>query len=817
MRIRLYFFVLIILLVAQLPNTAVAETVDKKVYFYTGSDTNEIDGQLDSFNEIHRYEITPDASGEIAVYSISPVAKSSAYFYDENDKLVDLVRGPSVFTVTKGKTYALEIRGPINIDYPISYQYKIILPTDQPTWNQVYEPNDVKGLAYPLHSGETISGYIEDAYDRDVYKIKVEKPGELFAAIYGVPQTLDYTIRMQNEDGSMRYFDDSKTYGHAIDELLEPGTYYITVIPPNTNHSKDVDYKLQVSFPTNDEISSDAEGEPNNTRQQATELLPDVDYQASFINSFDVDWYKVSVLERTRVVLDTQNADFEIVNSNFYSSVSTDENYSYDGYLLPGTYYVKVKRKNDALKNGMYTIRRTDVPESDEWTNGKNPSFINFEQVYDGKMDYLHDIDFYSIPKVDRNGILQLRFRSNFNEQLDLRLTHYLQPTFVREEGDETVYTYLIKENIYPYILAVQSRNGEYGRDKDYKLKAIFQPYATVDQTYNNGKTVSGQTLPNVHIHFYTFNPLEAQEKLAGVGESDENGHFSVQIQGHEYSNYLRMRIDELQVLNGNTGENELFIPIKDVTIPTIKEVEEMSDHTNGMLGKGEPYSTITFTANSKIIATTTVKEDGTYFINYPIQKAGTIVSIQAKDHSGNVSPPIKVTVKDKTPPANPVKPYASDLEGKVTGKGEPGVAVLVYSMHPGKLIGSGTVSSNGSYVVQIPKQKAGTELYMRFKDKGGNYSGQTYLTVIDKTPPTFTMSKKIVKTKKWYMLSGKTQHHVEIEVRKGTKLIAHNWSSVRDAGFDLYIPPQKKGQIVTITAKDLAGNKSKPLSYKIN
>ncbi|MEH7454787.1 Ig-like domain-containing protein [Gottfriedia acidiceleris] len=817
MKTRFYLFVLIILFLAQIPNNAVAETVDKKVYSYTGNDTNEIDGQLNSFNEIHRYEITPETSGEIAVYSISPIAKSSAYFYDENDKLVDVVRNPSVFTVTKGKMYALEIRGPINIDYPITYQYKIILPTDQPTWNQVYEPNDVKGLAYPLQSGEAISGYIEDAYDRDVYKITVEKSGELFAAISGVPQTLDYRIRLQNEDGSKRYLDDSKTYGHAIDELVEPGTYYLTVTPVNSNHSDDVDYKLEVSFPTNDQVSPDSEGEPNNTRQQATELLPDVEYHASFTNSFDVDWYKVSVPERTRVVLDTQSADVEIVNSNFYSSVSTNENYPYDGYLLPGTYYVKVNRKNDAMKNGMYTIRRTDVPESDEWTNGKNPSFINFDQVYDGKMDYLHDLDFYSIPKVDRKGILQLRFRSNFKEQLDLRMTYYLQPTFVREEGDETVYTYFIKENIYPYKLTVQSPNGEYGRDKDYNLKATFQPYATVDQIYNNGKTVSGQTLPNVHIHFYTFNPLEAHEKLAGVGESDENGHFTDPIQGHEYSTYLRMRIDELQVLNGNTGENEQFTPIIDMTIPTIKEVEEMSDRTNGMLGKGEPYSTITFTANGKIIATTTVKEDETYFINYPIQKAGTIVSIQAKDHSGNVSPPIRVTVKDKTPPAKPVKPYASDFEGKVTGKGEPGVTVLVYSRHPEKLIGSDTVSSNGNYVVKIPKQKAGTELYLRFKDKGGNYSAPAYLIVIDKTPPTFTMSKKIVKTKKWYMLSGKTQHQVEIEVRKGSKLIAHNWSSVRDAGFNLYIPPQKKGQIVTIIAKDLAGNKSKPLSFKIN
>lgn len=817
MKNRFLLLILILLLIARIPSHALAETVEKKVYTYTANFTNEIGGQLDSFNEIHRYEITPDASGEIAVYSISQTDLSSAYFYDENNNLVDIVRDPSVFSVKKGKTYALEIRGPVNTVYPISYQYKIILPSDEPTWDRVFEPNDVKSLAYPINSGDTISGYIENASDRDVYKITVPKSGELFAAIYDFPKSLRLGLMLKNEDGSIRYIDDSKTYGNAIDELVEPGTYYLTVIPSNYDHSTDDDYKLHVSFPTSEELSKDIEGEPNNVRQQATDLLPDVDFQASFNNPIDVDWYKVSVPERTRVVLDVQSANIEIVNSDFYNSESTDEHYSYDGYLLPGTYYVKISRKNDAMTNGVYTIRRTDVPVSDEWTNGWNPSEINFDQVYDGKMDYLHDIDYYMLPKVNQKGILQLRFRSNFEEKLDLRLTYYLQPTFVRKEGDEMVYTYLIQNNLYWYNLAIQSRNGEYGHDKDYQLKATFQPYGTVEKTYNNSKTVNGKTLPNVHLHFYTSNPLEQQAKLAGVGESDDNGYFTVPIQGHEYGTSLIMRIDELQVLNGTTRESELFIPINDVTVPTIKEVEQITDRTSGMYGKGEPYSIITFSANNKTIVTTVVNSDGTYFVSYPKQKAGTVVSIQAKDHSGNVSPTIVQTVKDTTPPAKPVKPYATDFEGKVTGKGESGVTVQVYTRTNHKLIGSSTVSSNGSYTVKIPKQKAGTELYVRFKDKGGNYSEITIITVIDKTPPTFTMSKKIVKTKKCYILSGKTQQQVYFEVRKGTKVIARTGSRVKDGGFDLYIPPQKKGQIVIIIANDLAGNKTKPLSFKIN
>jgi cell wall-associated protease len=102
-------------------------------------------------------------------------------------------------------------------------------------------------------------------------------------------------------------------------------------------------------------------------------------------------------------------------------------------------------------------------------------------------------------------------------------------------------------------------------------------------------------------------------------------------------------------------------------------------------------------------------------------QKAGKVLSVTATDRAGNISSIKTVTVADKTAPSKPTVNTVTTKTTKVTGKAEANSTVYIRASK--KVIGSATATTNGTFSVRIPKQKAGKNLYIRAKDKAKNVS----------------------------------------------------------------------------------------------
>ena len=169
-------------------------------------------------------------------------------------------------------------------------------------------------------------------------------------------------------------------------------------------------------------------------------------------------------------------------------------------------------------------------------------------------------------------------------------------------------------------------------------------------------------------------------------------------------------------------------ITVKDKTAPGVPTVKEVSDKTQTVTGKTEAGAKVTVKAGKKTLGTATAKKNGSYSIKIKKQKAGTSLSITAKDKAGNTSKAKKVTVKDKTAPAAPSVNKVTISSTKVTGKTEAGAKVTVKAGK--KTLGTATAKKNGTYSVKIKKQKADTALSVTAKDKAGNTSKVKKITV---------------------------------------------------------------------------------------
>lgn len=95
----------------------------------------------------------------------------------------------------------------------------------------------------------------------------------------------------------------------------------------------------------------------------------------------------------------------------------------------------------------------------------------------------------------------------------------------------------------------------------------------------------------------------------------------------------------------------------------------------------------------------------------------------------------------------------------------------------------------------------------MTAKDKAGNTSKTAKITVIDKTPPSapkvYTVSSNSTAVK------GKAEANANIIVKAGKKTIGTGKAN-KKGDFSIKIKKQKANTVLSVTAKDQAGNMSK-------
>jgi putative cell wall-binding protein len=222
---------------------------------------------------------------------------------------------------------------------------------------------------------------------------------------------------------------------------------------------------------------------------------------------------------------------------------------------------------------------------------------------------------------------------------------------------------------------------------------------------------------------------VTAGTSVLGTTLVNDDGTYSVPIDLQKAG--TKLTVTATDAVGNISDTNEVIV--KDVTAPGIPAVNDIADNSTNVTGKAEPGSTITVTTGTSVLGTTVVNDDGTYSVPIDLQKAGTKLTVTAKDNAGNISEAAEVTVKDGTPPNIPQVSDITDKLTSVTGTAEAGATITVKSGT--RVIGTVDVNGEGNFTAPIGLQQAGTILTVTATDATGNVSNEATVTVMHQSP----------------------------------------------------------------------------------
>ncbi|MBT2667291.1 protease [Bacillus sp. ISL-4] len=265
--------------------------------------------------------------------------------------------------------------------------------------------------------------------------------------------------------------------------------------------------------------------------------------------------------------------------------------------------------------------------------------------------------------------------------------------------------------------------------------------------------------------------------------------------------------------IDNNTSDDMYAIATRfvDDVKPSKPTVYKVDNNDKVVTGKAEASSTVTVKNGSKVLGSAKATSKGTFSIKIAVQKAGTKLTITAKDSAGNVSSSASVTVVDVIAPSKPTVNKVDNNDKVVTGKAEVNSTVTVKS--GSKVLGSAKSTSKGTFSVKIAAQKAGTKLSITAKDSSGNVSSSTTVTVVDVIAPNKPTVNKIDDNDK--VVTGKAEANSTVTVKAGSKSLGSAKASSK-GNYSVKIKAQKKGTTLSITAKDKAGNTSSKATTKV-
>ncbi|MFY0781070.1 Ig-like domain-containing protein [Peribacillus simplex] len=218
---------------------------------------------------------------------------------------------------------------------------------------------------------------------------------------------------------------------------------------------------------------------------------------------------------------------------------------------------------------------------------------------------------------------------------------------------------------------------------------------------------------------------------LVYLGSEYDNGVEVQAYQAKKGTYYVGVIDQDNEYIDDNT-EYDIYATatafVDDVK-PSKPTVNKVDNNDKVITGKAEASSTVTVKSGSKVLGSAKATSKGTFSVKIAVQKAGTKLTITAKDSAGNVSSSASVTVVDVVAPSKPTVKKVDDNDKVVTGKAEANSTVTVKV--GSKTLGSAKATSKGSYSVKIKAQKKGTTLSITAKDKAGNTSSKATTKVV--------------------------------------------------------------------------------------
>ena len=165
----------------------------------------------------------------------------------------------------------------------------------------------------------------------------------------------------------------------------------------------------------------------------------------------------------------------------------------------------------------------------------------------------------------------------------------------------------------------------------------------------------------------------------------------------------------------------------------------------------------------------------------------------------------------DPTPPEVPKVNEVTNKSTSVTGTAEAGSSITVKAGTT--VLGTVTASTEGNYMVTIPKQEAGTKLSVIATDDAGNTSEVKEVIIKDVTAPIAPSVNEVTETST--SVTGTAEAGSTVKIKTGTTALG-TVTAETDGKFSLTIPRQVAGTKLEVIATDKAGNVSEIAEFTV-
>ena len=220
------------------------DTRENAYFLNSGS---KISSSLESIEDIDYYKITTtEDNGDIYIYLSNTSVPVRFDVYDSDKDLLSNYNS-TYFSTKKAGTYYIKVYPYSWGDKHTSGTYDLIATysTDTVKHDSItHEPNDTRENAYALGSGLPNNSLLMNNYDRDFYKITLDRPGTINIKLTDNKAPARFSVYDSNKDLL-------SNYNSSYSSEKKAGTYYIEVYSYNWgNKFSQGSYSLDVSYPT---------------------------------------------------------------------------------------------------------------------------------------------------------------------------------------------------------------------------------------------------------------------------------------------------------------------------------------------------------------------------------------------------------------------------------------------------------------------------------------------------------------------------------------------------------------------------------------
>ncbi|MBC1492110.1 hypothetical protein HCI99_09710 [Listeria booriae] len=310
----------------------------------------------------------------------------------------------------------------------------------------------------------------------------------------------------------------------------------------------------------------------------------------------------------------------------------------------------------------------------------------------------------------------------------------------------------------------------------------------------NTSTRVTGTGDPGNTI---TIKVKTGDSSISYGGTIDDFGEFSVNIDTPEAGAI----VEAIAKDSSNTLSQKATKTVLDVIAPDAPSVNAVKDTDTVISGTGEANCDVAVKLPSGGIIEGRTNSEGAFSITIPKQAIGAHIEVSLTDEAGNKGAATTVTVQADTL-ANPTVNRVSNQDTKVTGTGVAGATVTVKANN---MTYTGTVQTDGTYEVTVPKLAAGTNVAVE-QTKAGKTSGSVTTIVQDDRTPAAPVVNPVKDSDTTVTGTGTPGDSIQVTTPDGSQYGA----IVADNGtWSVTIPVQEAGAKIDVTATASNGNTS--------